>query len=254
MASNEKFLNQRQRYQPVTLPQDFSDEEMARDWTLSEADQQEIGKYRKNSRLFIATQLCAVRLYGRFVMDVNDLSPRIINYLNGQLAQGVRRAQLMGFFLVPTVLFYSGLQPALAELLGVQARVSPSFEALAIQKLALAIAVAVGVGVFAYFLAQRLQRWLGGYRGAILFLAPLVMFALLQTGRQVLHPQDSSQLFDWGPSQDWIAGEIDRVVDGDTVYVASSGRRYYRPQVVSAGYRFIKLNTKQTQSNTHNIF
>ena len=86
MASNEKFLNQRQRYQPVTLPQDFSDEEMARDWTLSEADQQEIGKYRKNSRLFIATQLCAVRLYGRFVMDVNDLSPRIINYLSGQLA------------------------------------------------------------------------------------------------------------------------------------------------------------------------
>ena len=56
----------------------------------------------------------------------------------------------MGFFLVPTVLFYSGLQPALAELLGVQARVSPSFEALAIQKLALAIAVAVVVGVFAY--------------------------------------------------------------------------------------------------------
>ena len=86
MASNEMFLNQRQRYQPVTLPQDFSDEEMARVWTLSEADQQEIGKYRKNSRLFIATQLCAVRLYGRFVMDVNDLSPRIINYLNGQLA------------------------------------------------------------------------------------------------------------------------------------------------------------------------
>ena len=108
-----------------------------------------------------------------------------------------------------------------------QARVSPSFEALAIQKLALAIAVAVVVGVFAYFLAQRLQRWLGGYRGAILFLAPLVMFALLQTGRQVLYPQDSSQLFDWGPSQDWIAGEIDRVVDGDTVYVASSGGRYY---------------------------
>ena len=143
------------------------------------------------------------------------------------LLWGVRRAQLMGFFLVPTVLFHSGLQPALAELLGVQARVSPSFEALAIQKLALAIAVAVGVGVFAYFLAQRLQRWLGGYRGAILFLAPLAMFALLQTGQQVLYPQDSSQLFDWGPSQDWIAGEIDRVVDGDTVYVASSGRRYY---------------------------
>ena len=30
MTVNEKFLTQRQRYQPVTLPQDFSDEEMAR--------------------------------------------------------------------------------------------------------------------------------------------------------------------------------------------------------------------------------
>ncbi len=85
MTANEKFLNQRQRYQPVTLPQDFSDEEMARDWTLSEADQQEIVKYRKNSRLFIAIQLCAVQLYGRFLLEVNDLSPRIISYLNGQL-------------------------------------------------------------------------------------------------------------------------------------------------------------------------
>lgn len=85
MTVNEKFLTQRQRYQPVTLPQDFSDEEMARDWTLSEADQKEVGRYRTNSRLFIAIQLCAVRLYGRFLVEVNDLSPRIVSYLNSQL-------------------------------------------------------------------------------------------------------------------------------------------------------------------------
>ncbi|WP_255360557.1 hypothetical protein [Methylobacter sp. BBA5.1] len=36
MTAHEKFLPQRQRYQPVTLPQDFSDEEMVRDWTLSD--------------------------------------------------------------------------------------------------------------------------------------------------------------------------------------------------------------------------
>ncbi len=82
MTVNEHFLNQRQHYRPVTLPQDFSDEEMARDWTLSQADKQEIGKYRKNSRLFITIQRCAVRLYGRFLLEVNDLSPRIISYLN----------------------------------------------------------------------------------------------------------------------------------------------------------------------------
>lgn len=85
MSTNEKFLTQRQRYQPVTLPQDFSDEEMARDWTLSEADKKEIGRYRTNSRLFVAIQLCAIRLYGRFLVEVNDLSPRIVSYLNNQL-------------------------------------------------------------------------------------------------------------------------------------------------------------------------
>jgi len=44
----------------MTLPQDVSDEEMARDWTLSEADKKEVNRYRTNSRLFIAIQLCAV--------------------------------------------------------------------------------------------------------------------------------------------------------------------------------------------------
>ncbi len=80
--TNEKFLSLRRRYQPVSLPQDFSDEEMDRDWTFSEADKKEINRYRTNSRLFISIQLCGVRLYGRFLVEVNDLSPRIVSYLN----------------------------------------------------------------------------------------------------------------------------------------------------------------------------
>ncbi len=85
MTAKEQFLSKRKRYQPISLPQEFSDEEMTRDWTLSADDSEEIGKYRKNTRLFIAIQLCAVRLYGRFLNDVHELSPRIVNYLNGQL-------------------------------------------------------------------------------------------------------------------------------------------------------------------------
>jgi len=34
----ERFLSSKQRYKPVTLPQEFSDEEMARDWTLASED------------------------------------------------------------------------------------------------------------------------------------------------------------------------------------------------------------------------
>ena len=81
----ELFLPRQKQYRSVVAHQDLSDEEIAMDWTLSDADRLEVGQYRKNSRLFIAVQLCAVRLYGRFVTEVNNLSPRIISYLNIQL-------------------------------------------------------------------------------------------------------------------------------------------------------------------------
>lgn len=85
MTTPEQFLPKRKRYQPITLPQDFSDEEMARDWTLSAVDREEIGQYRKSSRLYLALQLCAVRLYGRFLNQIHEVSPRIANYLTSQL-------------------------------------------------------------------------------------------------------------------------------------------------------------------------
>ena len=85
MTAKEQFLSKRKRYQPISLPQEFSDEEMARDWTLSAEDKVEIGKYRKSNRLYIAIQLCAVHLYGRFLNQVHDVSPRIVNYVGSQL-------------------------------------------------------------------------------------------------------------------------------------------------------------------------
>jgi TnpA family transposase len=85
VTTKEHFLSKRQRYQPISLPQHFSDEEVARDWTLLERDRQEIERYRKDSRLYMAIQICAVRLYGRFLHHVHDLSPHIINYLGQQL-------------------------------------------------------------------------------------------------------------------------------------------------------------------------
>jgi len=85
MATKEQFLPPRTRSQLISLPQEFSDEERARDWTLSGEDRAELRKYRTNFRLFLAVQLCAVRLYGRFLQQVQDLSPRIINYLGSQL-------------------------------------------------------------------------------------------------------------------------------------------------------------------------
>tara|TARA_R110002033_G_C3890053_1_gene238754 strand:- start:19 stop:678 length:660 start_codon:yes stop_codon:yes gene_type:complete len=85
MTAKEQFLTNQQRYQPLMLPQRFSDEEMVRDWTLSRCDCQVVNKYRKQYRLGFAIQLCAMRLYGRFLNQLHDLSSRVISYLSSQL-------------------------------------------------------------------------------------------------------------------------------------------------------------------------
>jgi len=78
MTVKEQFLTNQQRYQSLMLPQRFSDEEMVRDWTLSQRDCQVVNKYRKQYRLGFAIQLCAMRLYGRFLNQLHDLLPRVI--------------------------------------------------------------------------------------------------------------------------------------------------------------------------------
>ena len=85
MSKQERFLSNQKRYRPIVLPEEFSDEEMVRDWTLIEADKEELNRYRKNARSWLAIQICAVRLYGRFLNEPEDLSPRIVSYLNLQL-------------------------------------------------------------------------------------------------------------------------------------------------------------------------
>lgn len=85
MSAADGFLNPKQRHQPIMVPQEFSDEEMIRDWTLSEEDKQELNNYRKSYRTFVALQICAIRLYGRFINNVSVISIKIINYLNQQL-------------------------------------------------------------------------------------------------------------------------------------------------------------------------
>lgn len=67
------------------LVEEFSDEEMARDWTLTDADLKLISNVISPYRLYFAVQLCAVRLHGSFLPTAADLSPRIVNYLSSQI-------------------------------------------------------------------------------------------------------------------------------------------------------------------------
>ena len=76
------ILTPRQRRNPVVFPEDPTDEELARDWTLSEADKAEVLRCRTNRhRLSFAIQLCVLRAHGRFLADYEAAGVRITNHL-----------------------------------------------------------------------------------------------------------------------------------------------------------------------------
>ncbi len=70
----------------VELPVDPTDEELARDWTLSVPDLEEVRKARgPEHRQRFAIQLCALRALGRFVDDFAAVPVRIANHIGRQL-------------------------------------------------------------------------------------------------------------------------------------------------------------------------
>jgi Domain of unknown function (DUF4158) len=79
-------MPERQRRAGPLLPEDPSEEELARDWTLSEADCVEVLRCRgDDNRRRFALQLCVLRQYGRFLDRYQDVPVRILNHLNRQL-------------------------------------------------------------------------------------------------------------------------------------------------------------------------
>jgi Domain of unknown function (DUF4158) len=86
VGTPERFLTTRQRRNPLTLPVDPTDEELARDWTLSEADKVQVLHCRGEAhRRSFALQLCVLRKYGRFLTEYDTVPGRIINHLGHQL-------------------------------------------------------------------------------------------------------------------------------------------------------------------------
>jgi Domain of unknown function (DUF4158) len=82
----ELLLPSRARRSVLVLPEDPSDDELLRHWTLSEADTREILRCRgDDNRQRFALQLCALRLFGRFVPNHTAVPVRILNSLGRQL-------------------------------------------------------------------------------------------------------------------------------------------------------------------------
>src|SRR6516165_8987072 len=70
----------------TALPEDPSEEELARDWTLSESDRAEVLRCRgDDNRRRFAVQLCVLRQYGRFLEDYARVPVRILNHISRQI-------------------------------------------------------------------------------------------------------------------------------------------------------------------------
>lgn len=68
------------------LPDNPSDDELVRDWTLSPEDLVEVRRCRGAvNRHRFALQLCALRNFGRFVRNYESVPIRIVNHLGAQL-------------------------------------------------------------------------------------------------------------------------------------------------------------------------
>jgi TnpA family transposase len=86
ILAGPSILTPRQRRNPIELLDDPTDEELARDWTLSHADKAEVLRCRtERHRLSFAIQLCVLRAHGRFLADFDAVGVRITNHLCRQL-------------------------------------------------------------------------------------------------------------------------------------------------------------------------
>ncbi len=143
------------------------------------------------------------------------------------LLTGVRRAQLMGFFLLPALLFFSGRQEALVALLPIEQRTAPLAPALGLAGIAGATLGAVAAGALVHFAlrrrAARRSRAPSGKRMATACgLAIAGALALALAG--VAYPGPGPL-----PPPEPVSrahGRIAEAIDGDTFRMASLGRRF----------------------------
>ena len=149
----------------------------------------------------------------------------------------VRRAQLMGFFLVPTMLFYSGQQGRVVDWLSLEQRTAPLLPSVTLSGIALAVLVSMAVALAAY----HLTRWVvptdrNGNLPAheVSKVGKLVGFATSAGAAVILavallggaYPRDEIVAGGNPAPMEWADGRIARMIDGDTADIASACRRF----------------------------
>ena len=149
----------------------------------------------------------------------------------------VRRAQLMGFFLVPTMLFYSGQQGRVVDWLSLEQRTAPLLPSVTLSGIALAVLAAAAVALAAYHLTWRIvaaARSGDSLVNGVSKVGKLVGFATGAAAAVVLlvallggaYPRDELLEGRIPSPMEWADGRIARMIDGDTADIASGCRRF----------------------------
>jgi TnpA family transposase len=84
--SQNKSEKGKKRPRGMSLPADPTDDELAREWTLSADDLAQVQQCRGDSnRIRFSIQLCVLRKHGRFLENYSHVTPRILNHFCRQL-------------------------------------------------------------------------------------------------------------------------------------------------------------------------
>lgn len=85
-AKSPVLLTSEQRARLMSIPDDLTDREMARYYTLTPADSEVINSHRRpHNRLGFAVQLCLLRFPGRTLADAEAIPERVLAYIAAQL-------------------------------------------------------------------------------------------------------------------------------------------------------------------------
>ncbi len=149
----------------------------------------------------------------------------------------VRRAQLMGFFLVPTMLFYSGQQGRIVDWLSLEQRIAPLLPSITPCEIARAVLTSIAVTLAAYHLARRMvvaARNGDSPTREVSKVGKLVGFATSAVAGVILliallggaYPPAKIVAGRSLVPMEWVDGRIVRMIDGDTADIASTCRRF----------------------------
>ena len=145
------------------------------------------------------------------------------------LVFGVRRAQLMGFFLVPTMLYFSRYEGRIVDLLSIERRTAPLQAADSVLTILFAVVAAIAGAVLIYILARSSTQLFRRY--------PVARSGALSTGTLSVGLVLLLALVGWaypmGPNSSPLAepsatvtGRIIELIDGDTFRIGSFCRPF----------------------------